>query len=525
MKLTLIYPRFPDPDNTYKAPPLSLASLAAYAREHFQGALDVAILDASALNLSVEETLARLVADPPDVLGISLMTPQADFAYALTRLAKTLPQKPLILHGGVHATVLPQQSLEVGADYCVLGEGEVTLLEILTALQAGGSLDAIAGLAYMAQGELVRTPPRPFIEDLEQIPLPAWDLLDHELYNENIHVMPGYALPVMGSRGCPHDCDFCASAAMWQRRVRFRDPSSVVEELLENMMAYGTSNFHFYDDNFLLKRSWVEAFCQELEQVAVCNWVCLTRAADINRNADLLPLMKRAGCCGFEIGMESGDEEVLQQINKQQNLAEVEAAFLKIAEAGFPFLGIQLMTFNEGETVAGQRRQAVFLSQQLEKLAPYNIHTSIENRPPFLGQFATPYPGTRFYDSAPQTGRVLAQHWSDYKTSRLNYVPHTLAEPTVYLTRQIEAAEFERLTEICQHYVFSWPDYPRRTVPQLPEILQRLAVLLADGTVLAQIAAAIHAEFEISEYLATKFAAVSIVAGSQMGFIATRGNV
>ncbi|CAG0941771.1 partial Anaerobic magnesium-protoporphyrin IX monomethyl ester cyclase, partial [Candidatus Brocadiaceae bacterium] len=117
MRVTLVYPRFPDPENAYKVPPLGLAYLLAYLRAYFPYSLKLAVVDASAMNLGVEATFDHVKATEPNVLGISVMTPQADFAYALTKLTKEWDTRIVVVHGGAHVSALPQFSLQAGADY------------------------------------------------------------------------------------------------------------------------------------------------------------------------------------------------------------------------------------------------------------------------------------------------------------------------------------------------------------------------------------------------------------------------
>jgi anaerobic magnesium-protoporphyrin IX monomethyl ester cyclase len=521
MKVMLVYPHFPN--NTYKVPPLGLAYLVSYLRAYFQYNVDISVLDANALDLTTQETFEKVKAVAPDVLGLSVMTPQADFAYALTKSIKGWNAKTIVVHGGVHVTALPQASLYAGADCCVIGEGEATFLELLTLLtQRDAVIEQVAGLALMRNSEVIYTPTRPLIRNLDEVPLPAWDMFELSAYNENIHISTDYALPIMGSRGCPFHCSFCASPVMWRRRARFRSPTNVVAEIIENVTTYGINRFHFYDDSLLLKRTWIVEFCREIEKSALsCTWICLSRAADINRNLDLLPAVKSAGCCGFEIGVESGDEDVLRRINKDQHLAEVENAFFNIAEGGFEYLGIQLMTFNEGETVEGHRQQSRFFSKLFHAMRRYNIRLSAESRFPFLGQFATPYPGTPFYQSATQSGLVLASTWSDYVTTRVNYVPNTLLRHRVRLSNKPDEDKIETLRRVSSQRVFGGSDYGGGSISRLMEMLHLFIRLLGHGITLEEIAAVIKLEFDVDEYLAMKFASINLVALSQMGIVQT----
>lgn len=519
MKVVLVHPRFPN--NSYKVPPLGIACLAAYLRIYCPDNTNVQVIDSNALDLTIQETFERVKAANPDILGMSIMTPQADFAYSLTKLVKEWNTKTVVVHGGVHVTAMPYLSLRSGANYCVIGEGEATFAELLNWLAEGGQpIKTVAGLALLKDSEIVYTPTRPLIRNLDEIPFPAWDIFELSLYNENIHVSTEYALPIMGSRGCPFNCSFCASPIMWSRRVRFRSPANVVTEMVRATANYGITHFHFYDDNLLLKRDWVIRLCREIAKRDLSwNWICLSRAADINRNTDILSALKSAGCCGFEIGVESGDENVLNEINKDQYLTEIEDAFLNVAKKGFEYLGIQLMTFNVGETVQGHNNQSKFFDGLFHALREHSIQLSPESNFPYFGQFATPYPGTPFYQSASRTGICLAKTWSDYITTRVNYIPNSLLKQPVHLTSKLDAEMREILWEINKQYIFS--NSYEQSASILTDMLDLFINLLEKDIALEEMATIIMLQFNISEYTAMKFSSINLVAVSQMGIIQT----
>ncbi|CAG0940290.1 partial 2-hydroxyethylphosphonate methyltransferase, partial [Candidatus Brocadiaceae bacterium] len=394
-------------------------------------------------------------------------------------------------------------------------------LELLKYLTDGQQIPGqIVGTAWMSDGEVQRTPDRHLIADLDQLPFPAWDLFNLDCYNENIHISNVPAMPIMGSRGCPFECSFCASPHFWRRQTRFRSPENVVAEMVENQMCYGITHFHFYDDNFLLRPDWVAELCSRIRHQRLAHqWICLSRAAAINRNTSLLPTMREAGCCGFEIGVESGDERVLESTHKAQQLDEIPNALMQIAMAGFLYLGIQLMTFNEGETVNGHYRQSQFLAALFQSLRPFDIRLSAESQFPFLGQFATPYPGTSFQHSAPLTGMVLAKHWSDYVTTRVNYIPTTLLNCSTRLTQSLDASALVVLDRVSRQRVFGCRSKDLEHLGQLPEMFKTFESLQKDGTTITTLARALSSFYGITEDLAFRFAAVNLVTASQMGIV------
>ena len=413
MKTVLIWSRVPLEINICS--PIGICYLAAYIRKELN--LKVDIIDAHLERLSVEETLERILGKKYDVVGISFMTPQADFAYELSRRIKEADEKICIVHGGVHPTVCPTDSLQNYADFCVIGEGEVTFKELLESIMKGEESVNIDGLAYKLKDEIKFTKPRKFIQNLDEIPHPAYDLVPIEKYKEDIHVRKGLAIPIMASRGCPFNCSFCASPAIWRRKVRHRSAENIIEEIELYINQYNIRKFHFYDDNFLLSARRMDEFCKMVEKKNLnIEWICLGRADTINRHPEILTTMKRAGCVGLEIGVETLDDNVLKSTNKNITALDSLNAMKHILDSGLKIACLQLMTFNVGETIFGHYFQNK------------NLMDITKEKKVFFGQFATPYPGTRFGKTADNDGIVLAEKWRDYVTSNVNFIPRTLLD-------------------------------------------------------------------------------------------------
>ena len=411
IKVTLVNPAFP-PNFWAKTEPIGLAYIASYllGRSH---RVDVRIIDADVLGLSVSEVMAELGNE--DIVGLTFMTPQTDFAYELSKLVKENCKETLVVHGGVHATAKPQESLSNYADYCVVGEGEVTFAELVDFIDRGEEITDVKGLVYKNRDAIIFTGSRPFIENLDSIPYPAWNLLPLDRYTENIHVKIGKALPVMSSRGCPYDCSFCATPGFWRREVRYRSVKNVVGELKDDISKYHINKFHFYDDIFILNYERTKEVCNEMiAQGLDIEWVCLARADIINNHPDILDLLRDSGCRGVEIGVESGDQQVLDKVNKKQTLEDVRRAFEHMKRSGLEVATLQLMTFNIGETILGQYRGNEFL---VGLTGRHGV---------FFGQFATPYPGSRFGETARNDGLLLMSKWSDYMIQQVNFVPNSL---------------------------------------------------------------------------------------------------
>jgi len=191
---------------------------------------------------------------------------------------------------------------------------------------------------------------------------------------------------------------------------------NVIAELKHNIDETGVRKYHFYDDDFMINPKFARALCQRLiDEGLDIQWCADSRVGDINRNPDLLPLLAKSGCLGLEIGVESLDDIVLEKINKRQTANDSLTAFRLLKQHGIMPLWLT-MTCNTGETVGGHYRQNRALTKMTGR---HDI---------FWGQFATPFPGSVFYDEAPKTGLVFAERWNDYVTRNVNYIPNSLLD-------------------------------------------------------------------------------------------------
>lgn len=400
------------PASFVKPFPIGLAYLASNLRPEYGDTAEV--VDAGALGLDIRQTCDRVLAAKPRVVGISYLTYQAEWCYELSLLLKKVDDNIIIVHGGVHASVLPFEALANGADCVIVGEGEETFRELLDRVRAGQGLEGVAGLCFRKPDsqEWVTTEPRALIKDLDRIAPPRWDIFNLKLYHESIDVVPGLALPIMASRGCAFNCSFCSS--FWKRRVRYRTLDNVMAELINNISRHGIRKYHFYDDNILINLNFTEALCRRIitEHLNI-EWCCEARVGDIQRNPAILNLMREAGCRGIAIGVESLDQSVLDKINKRQTIDDALGAFQHLRQSGVEPI-VLLMTCNVGETIAGHYHQ----NRRLTQMTGQNIV--------FWGQYATPFPGSRFFDDAKQEGILLADHWSGYVTHRMNFIPNSL---------------------------------------------------------------------------------------------------
>lgn len=366
MRLLLVHPHFPYPGKDLF--PLGLGYLAASAED----IAEVGVVDESVERVTPE----RLRELNPDVVGITATTPSFARAKEIASLVRrTLPEAVIIM-GGTHATFRPEEALAEGADVVVRGEGEETLREILS----GRELRKIKGISYLEDGEAVHNPERKPISNLDALPFPAW------------HHFPLHAYRIMSlvsARGCVYRCAYCSAAQFWKRRVRFRSPRSVVEEV-ERLYSLGFKRLRFMDSTFTLDRRRALEICSLIEELGFrdLSWSCETRADHLD--GELLDALKRAGCTLICLGVDSGAQEVLDACRRGMTVEQVRKAILMAKQRGIRVRAYVTFGF-PGESAASVRATV----KLLEETRPEQILLSL----------ATAYPGTEL-----EKGRFVEVH-------------------------------------------------------------------------------------------------------------------
>ena len=335
-------------------PQLGLGYLSSYLREQGIGA---ALIDGLNQGLSREDLLARC--RPFPVVGISCLSdyfPEvADVSRALKEMGKT------VIIGGPHATALPALTLErTGADYVVVGEGEVTLHELLRALEGGGRPELVPGVFSRENRSPAR---RGLIEDLDRIPFPDWEQMDPRTYQKAPHgafIKRFPVAPVITTRGCPFDCSFCASPALWERTIRFRSPESIIAEIERLVRDFGVREIHFEDDNLTLRREHIEGVCELLlSRDLKISWAAPNGVRVDTLDRGLLKLMKRSGCYMLAFGLESGNQAILDRVRKRADLATIRSAIDSARREGIITQGFFIFGL-PGETEATIRETIAF---------------------------------------------------------------------------------------------------------------------------------------------------------------------
>ncbi len=370
-------------------PPVGLCCLASYLMKN---GYEVEIIDANILNMTVEETAKTSFKDSPRLIGIYTNTANYYVVSKVVSAIKEIDGSQKIVLGGPHATFLPQDSLmETRADYCIVGEGEETLLELARAIEDGsGEFAKIDGLAFKdEQKSVIINKPRKRIENLDSLPFPAVDLLP-PLLNYKLYLLMQYnKLPYMtwvSSRGCPYRCVFCNTP--FGKTVKYHSPAYVADFLDFLSKKFGVKNMFFCDDTFTSDENRVFELCGLLKKRKIdISWYASVRANIKNR--DIFREMRSAGCWTCAVGVESGDPEILRLMRKNISLDDVKNTCESILKAG-----LILKTF----FIIGSPNETVKTIDRTIRFA-----NSLKAHYPVFS-LMTPFPGTELWASAEKYG-------------------------------------------------------------------------------------------------------------------------
>lgn len=393
-----------------RTPPLGLAQLAAVVREH---GYSPAILDCTALGLNDAEAAQTLLSMKPRYVGLTAVTIAVNNAGRLARLLKDADREWTVIVGGPHVTALPEETMAQFPDFDigVVGEGEVTLVELLDALRDNRPLDTVDGLVLRQDSVPVRTGPRSFIPDLDTLPLPAWELLPplaHFYDTPTFTLGKSPATSLVTSRGCTGHCLFC-DRSVFGNACRFHSAERVFESMRRLHEQFGINDFIIHDDAFVINRRRVEKFCALLAESGLpVTWGCNSRVNLVT--PELLKLMREAGCWQIGYGIETGSQRILDLINKGVRMEQAQAAVRYTHEAGIRTRGF-FMIGHPGENVESIRETISFI-----------LNNPVDD---FQMTFFTPMPGSEIYRRATEFG-TFDQDWRKLNMWTPIFVPHGL---------------------------------------------------------------------------------------------------
>ncbi len=375
--------------------PIGLAYLAAVLKEKEH---EVTVVDCPALEIDHEKLKAKLSSFEPDVVGITSMTPTIQSTLMSARVAKEACPEAIVTLGGPHATFMDKQILEQEAavDVVVRGEGEQTLLEMARNVADSTSLHKVDGITLRHGGQIVQTPNRPFIQNLDELPYPAYDYFQLDRYL----LFGKLFLPVITSRGCPFQCSFCTTSRILGKEYRARSPKNIVDELEFLKNTYGADAFTFYDDTLTLDRNRIFKICEGIRTRYIdLPWDCQTRVDQISK--EVLAEMRETRCQQVFFGVESGCQEILDAVKKRTTV-EQNAKAIKLAKEAGLFVAISIIIGYPGETRDMLKQTLDFI----RRTEPDDVYLCV----------ATPYPGTELRRVVEEMGLKMSTDWGLYDT-------------------------------------------------------------------------------------------------------------
>ena len=411
MKITLLNPRLKTwSPNVYV--PLGLAYVGA-ALEQAGHAVEIIDLNTHRVN----DRRLRQIVSGSDIVGITGMITEYHAVIRLVGVVRSVNSRARIILGGPLATALPEKLLtESGADFLVLGEGEKTVVDLVSAIESGRDFGNINGIAYLTDGSVKITGNVEPIAGLDTVPFPARHLLDMDRYIKDHFQSFGINIGGFGrirstnllsSRGCPYNCTFCFKD-MWGHKWRGRSPENIIQEMESVHHNYRVNGFFFNDDTFVLDRERVFSFCRQLQEKRMkIVWYCNGRVNLMTE--ELLFAMYHAGCRGIAYGLESGNQEILDSLKKNETLEQVRDVVAWTKKVGIHVTGY-FMLGNLGETKE-TIRQTIDFARELN-LDYYGF------------SLTTPIPGTELNDLSVKAGLITEDatnvaEWSQHANANL----------------------------------------------------------------------------------------------------------
>jgi len=407
MKVLLLNPPFPFEETP--TAPLGLTALAAYL---LREGVEVAIEDCIVQPHSMERAREVLDRFEPDVVGATAVTMNVKAALGVLRDYREARPGVVTVMGGPHVTFDAENILARNpfVDLIVRGEGEITLTELLGAIDARASFEPIQGISFRSpQGTVVHNPARPFLPDLDVLPLPARHLVPVSRYRAL-----GFPITMTTSRGCPYECIFCVGRRMVGRKIRYASLDRVLDEF-EALVRMDFSQICIVDDLFTANSKRCLAICDGiLKRGVVFPWAAFARVDTVS--ADLLRRMKEAGCTSLCFGIESGNQAILDRIKKRTTVEQCSRAAEMCHRAGIePMMSFILGL--PGETAETVQETMAF-AETLSK--SYGFH------------ILAPFPGTEVRDRCDAYGmRILTDDWDLYDANRSVTDPGTISPAEV----------------------------------------------------------------------------------------------
>jgi len=402
--------------DTY-SPPLGILYLAGYLRENNH---KPCVLDLEVLKWDLKKLLEYVLKFDPDIIGITSMTINFLNAQKIAALMKANLRSVPVIIGGPHLTAAPIETLSgyPDFDYGVYGEGEITFLEIAEKIKKKEPINNLKGLVWRNdKNKVIVSEPREYIENLDILPFPAWDLLESFPTSYPHSILESKRLPaasIMTSRGCPFQCTFCDNSIFGTKVRHFSADYTLrmIKHLIDN---YGIRDLMILDDNFLLSKKKLFKICDTIINNKLdLTWYCMGHAKTMTE--DRLKKIKQAGCWFIELGIESGNDEMLKKIKKSTTKKEITDAISHAKKAGLKTKGNFIFGF-PGDTL-----------ETIKESTRFALEIDLDF---FQQNFLTVWPGCEIFSQIRNDGDVYDYYnssWLSLAHQRITYIPKGLSK-------------------------------------------------------------------------------------------------
>ncbi len=374
--------------------PLGLLCVAAAVKD--LDGVESHILDCPAMDYDYGQVQEQIIETQPDLIAMSALTFSLLDALKTARVAKEVDSNIKVCLGGFHANLYPKESLNLKEiDFVVHGEGERAFWELVLALKDGDleRLKTIKGIGFKSGEELFLNGPAETIKEMDLLPMPAYGLLNLDKYS-HILSKTGSSISMQTTRGCPFQCLFCD---IRRTKLRVKSPEKVMEELI-SLKEQGISDFFFVDDTITVQKERLKLLCELIIREGLEISYRMSARVD-TVDMETLKLLKQSGCNRISYGVESGNQRLLDYLEKRTSLEQISKAFQMTREAGiqtFAFLIIGIPT----ETVEEMEGSVDFV----KSIKADYMNISI----------CTPYPKTALYNKMIDEGLIPYDYWQSF---------------------------------------------------------------------------------------------------------------
>ncbi|MEE8380311.1 MAG: radical SAM protein [Thermodesulfobacteriota bacterium] len=405
-------------------PPISLATIGAVLEKDGH---EVKIVDCAAQGVSWSE-LGQLIENfLPHVVIWSTGTPSIENDLELASFIKKCDKKILTAVFGTHVTALDRECMESfpEIDCIIRNEPEMTSKELLKVLQEKFDFKEILGLTFRNNaGDIIANPPRPFIEDLDSLPLPAWHLIKLDYYR--LPLKGKRYLMISPLRGCPFKCSFCTCQTYYGKKLRKRSIEGVLKEIEYNIEQFGIRDFFFWAETFVVDKEYVKNLCSTIIERGIdISWTSNSRVDTVD--GPLLKLMAEAGCWMISYGIESGSQKVLDEANKGTRIEQAYEAVRYAKEAGIKTVGHFILGL-PGETEVSIKHTINYANQLGLDIAQFYC--------------AVPFPGSILYERALKEGWIKNSDYGCFKQDNALMELSTISPQVVNRYRKIAYRKF-----------------------------------------------------------------------------------